>query len=190
MNSTDLVLRVIALFDQLSVPYMLVGSYSSNYYSRPRSTQDADFVVEISDDQVRKLRSNLGADFVLDSQMSFETVTMTTRYVISHPASAFKIELFFLTDDPHNQERFRRRQQVDFEGQAVWLPTAEDVIIQKLRWGKTGRRSKDIEDVRKVLALQSGKLNMLYIRQWCDRHGTRELLEQTLQSIPPIPGAT
>lgn len=45
MSSTDLVLRIIRLLDQLAIPYMLVGSYSSNYFGRPRSTRDADFVV-------------------------------------------------------------------------------------------------------------------------------------------------
>ena len=43
MNSNDLVLHMISLFDRLGIPYMLVGSYSSNYYGRPRLTKDADF---------------------------------------------------------------------------------------------------------------------------------------------------
>ena len=180
VTATDLVLRVVALFDQLSIPYMLVGSYSSNYYGRPRSTKDADFVIVVTDDQVRKLRQNLGPDLHLDAQMSFETVTMTTRYLMVHPESAFKIELFLLTDDPHNQQRFQRRQKVDFEGRMVCLPTAEDVIIQKLRWAKTGRRAKDLDDVHKILLVQQQKLDFSYIRRWTDIHQTGELFEQLL----------
>jgi hypothetical protein len=189
VSSTDLVLRVIALFDELAIPYMLVGSYSSNYYGRPRSTKDADFVVIISDDQMRKLQSGLGSEFHVDSQMSFETVTMTTRHLIVHTASAFKIELFLLTDDAHDQERFKRRRQVDFEGRLTWLPTAEDVIVQKLLWSKLSRRGKDIEDAQRVLSLQQGKLDMAYIRHWCGLRGTQEHLEKILLAISSDAGS-
>jgi hypothetical protein len=181
-SSTQLVLRVIEFFERLAIPYMLVGSYSSNFYGRPRSTKDADFVITITDDQLGKLRTGLLPEFHLDAQMSFETVTMHTRHIITHPESAFKIELFLLSDDAFSQERFRRRKQVDFEGHSAWLPTAEDVVVQKVKWGKTGRRAKDIEDVLAVLKVQAGHLDLPYIRRWCDEHGTRELFEELLRS--------
>ena len=105
---------------------------------------------------------------------------MTCRYVVHHPATAFKIELFLLSDDPHDRERFKRRQQVDFEGRTAWLPSAEDVVITKLRWSRGGKRSKDVTDVAEVLAVRAGSLDLDYIRRWCDQHGTRELFEQLL----------
>jgi len=183
LNSTDLVLRLIALFDRLAIPYMLVGSYSSNYYGRPRLTKDADFVVVVSAEQLSGLSVQLGPDFHMDTQASFETVTMTRRHVIIHPATAFKLELFALTDDAHDQERFRRRQVVDFEGHPVRLPTAEDVIVQKLRWG----RPKDLEDVRDVLAVQMPvNLDMAYVSRWCEVHGTSARLSQLLAEIEPL----
>jgi hypothetical protein len=46
----------------------------------------------------------------------------------------FKIDLFPLTDEPFDQERFRRRRQAKLRDRAVYFPTAEDVVIQKLRW--------------------------------------------------------
>ena len=62
--------------------------------------------------------------------------------------------------------------------------TAEDVVVTKLRWSRQGRRQKDVDDVRNVLAVQSGKLDLDYIRQWADQHGTRPLLEQLLSESP------
>jgi len=106
LNSTDLVLRLIDALDHAGVPYMLVGSYSSNYYGRPRSTKDADFVLQITNEQLARVASELGDEFHVDRQMSFETITFTSRYIINHPSSAFKIELFPtssyvpLTEDP------------------------------------------------------------------------------------------
>jgi hypothetical protein len=163
-----------------------VGSYSSNYYGRPRSTKDADFVLILSENELTTLRAALGSDFKLDPQISFETITMTTRYVILHPATAFKIELFLLTDDPHDQSRFSRRQQVDFEGRPTWLPTVEDVIIQKLRWSRGGKRAKDISDAAEVIRLQKPKLDLAYIRYWTGQQQTAELFERLFAN----PGAS
>ena len=41
----------------------------------------------------------------------------------------------------------------------VWLPTAEDVIITKLRWSLLGRRSKDRDDARDVIAVQGDRID-------------------------------
>lgn len=180
MNATDLVLQFIDALHAVGVRYMLVGSYSSNFYGRPRSTKDADFVAEIDQGQLNAVGAALGDEFRVDRQMSFETVTMTTRYIIHHNSTAFKIELFQLSPDDHDQERFRRRSEIDFEGRSVWIPTPEDVIITKLRWARAGNRSKDLTDVAGVLSARGALLDLGYVRHWTDRHGTRGLFEQLL----------
>src|SRR5271165_7451483 len=106
---------------------MLVGSYSSNVYGVERSTQDADFVVELVEGAIGELSRRLSPSIRIDRQMSFDTVTMTTRFVAKVAESPFKIEFFLLSSDPHDRERFRRRRRVAAAGREVWLPTVEDV---------------------------------------------------------------
>lgn len=183
MEPNEQVLKVIETLDQLGIAYILVGSYSSNVYGVPRATQDADLVLQLGDRPISALMSRLGGGFQLDPQMSFETITSTTRYVIHHLSSAFKLELFLLSDDPHDQERFARRLQRTFAGRPIYVPTAEDVIIMKLRWSKGGNRRKDIDDVANVLAVQGDRLDLAYIRSWTDQHHTRELFEQLLAEL-------
>jgi hypothetical protein len=100
VNATDLVLQFVDALHAAGVQYMLVGSYSSNFYGRPRSTKNADFVAEINEGQLKTIGAALGADFLADRQLTFETVTMTTRYVVHHASTAFKIELFQLSPSP------------------------------------------------------------------------------------------
>src|SRR5204863_6763602 len=147
MNAVDFVTRAIDAFQQLQIPYMAVGSFSSNVYGELRSTKDADFVVELTDQSVGALERALGSDFELDPQMSFETITATSRYRIRHRDSAFMIELFLLSDDPHDRARFARRVHGDIGGRKAYVPTAEDVIVTKLRWSRAGKRQKDTDDV-------------------------------------------
>jgi hypothetical protein len=180
VTSNEIVLRVLTALEQLGIPYMLVGSYSSNAFGVARSTQDADFVIELGNQSATALFQALAPDLQFDPQMRLETVTMTGRYVGRHPGSGFKVELFLLSDEPHDQERFRRRQRRAFLTGSAYLPSPEDVVIQKLKWFQRSRRAKDVDDARNVLAVQAGRLDLDYIRRWCDRHATRSLFEELL----------
>jgi len=185
MTSEEAAVAVIDALDALAIPYILVGSLSSNYYGIGRSTKDADFVLQLGSRSVREIVGRLGPEFRLDPQMSFETVTMTTRHIVQVASIAFRIEFFNLSEDAHDQERFRRRRQATLLGRQVMLPTVEDVLVTKLRWA-IGQRSKDRDDVRDVIAVQGNRIDWDYVYSWCDRHGTRAVLEEIRSSIPPI----
>ncbi|HEY3242934.1 MAG TPA: hypothetical protein VGM03_06230 [Phycisphaerae bacterium] len=186
MKSDEAVIAVIDALNDLQLPYVLSGSFASNHYAIPRSTQDADFVLELGSSSIGELADRLGAEFRLDRQMSFETITGTYRYIAKLAHGRFKFEFFLLSDDPHDRERFARRRRELLMGRNVYFPAAEDVIISKLRWSQRGRRRKDLDDAQNVIAVQAGRLDWDYVYRWCDQHGTRELLEQVRASIPPI----
>jgi hypothetical protein len=165
---------------------MLVGSLSSSFYGAGRTTKDADFVIELGEHSILEVGRRLGPGFRIDPQMGFETVTMTRRYVADVVGSSLAIEFFQLTSDPHDQERFRRRRQVLLLDRQVWLPTAEDVIVTKLRWAMLSNRSKDRDDARNVIAVQGDRIDWDYVHRWCEQHGTRAILDEIRASIPPI----
>jgi len=186
MTGDEAAVAVIEMLDKLQLQYMLVGSFSTNLYGIARSTEDADFVVELGAAAVKELAGNLGPQFRFDPQMSFEPATMTFRHVFQVVGIDFKIEVFHLSDDPHDQERFRRRRQLTLLGHKVTCPTPEDVIITKVRWATQMRRLKDLDDARNVIAVQGDVIDWEYVDSWCDRHGTRATLDEIRQSIPPI----
>jgi hypothetical protein len=186
MTGDEATLAVIEALEGLGIPYMVVGSFSSNVYGIPRSTQDADFVVQLDAETIPRLSARLGPAFQVDRQMSFETATGTTRHEIRVVGNPFKIEVFHLGDDPHDQERFRRRRRGQVVDRETWLPTAEDVIVTKLRWADRAGRTKDRDDLQNVIAVQGDAIDWDYVHAWCERHGTRALLDEIRQSIPPI----
>ncbi len=190
MDEVEVVVAMVGALNATQIPYMVVGSLSSNAYGIPRSTEDADFVVQLGSVPISKLLHFLPEGFRLESQIGVETITSTTRYRIQYEnlGIPFGIELFELSDDPHDKMRFERRVPTTYGGSPAYMPRAEDVVVMKLRWFKVdNRRAKDLADVRDVLAVQSGKLDMEYLQKWCDIHGTRDLLEETLAELPIIP---
>ncbi len=175
-SSYEALLEVLEALQALDVPYMLVGSFSSNYYSYPRASNDADIVLQYSAGVLGRIRQRLDDNYLLDRQSSFETITGSVRNVLTFKPTKFDIELFRLSDDGHHQQRFSRRRAVEVPvlGASAVLPSPEDVIIQKLRW----QREKDIDDARKVMQVQFARLDWDYIRRWTDEHSTTDLLHR------------
>ncbi|HKB40957.1 MAG TPA: hypothetical protein VKD72_31305 [Gemmataceae bacterium] len=186
MNEDEATVAVIDALEEVGIPYMLVGSFSDNFYGVPRSTQDVDFVLQIGEVALAAFSQRLGSQLRSDPQVSFELVMDTTRNTVHLTGIRFGIGLFALSNDPHDQERFRRRLRVKSLGREVVVPTAEDVIITKLRWAVQGRRTKDRDDVRDVIAVQGDRIDWDYVHTWSERHGTREALDEIRRSIPPL----
>ncbi|MEM9481762.1 MAG: hypothetical protein AAGA58_19100 [Verrucomicrobiota bacterium] len=173
----EAVYALLDLLNEAEISYMLVGSFSSNAYGEARATKDADFVVEISEEDRRGLLSKLPAEFEADPQASFETITGHTRQILRIPSIPFEIELFDLSNEEFDQERFSRRVKTSIGNRTLWLPTAEDVIIQKLRWTKLGKRDKDFLDVVGILKVRGHKLAWDYIEKWCGKLELMEVLQ-------------
>lgn len=182
MTTDAAALLVAKALEEEAIPYIIVGGYSSNTYGIPRSTKDVDVVVSIAASRLTDLLNRLGPAWKREPQLSFETNTGTTREIFELKGTPLKVELFSLSQDEHDQTRFARRKRREMSGIPVWMPTAEDVVIWKLRWA----RPKDIEDIRNVLLVQSreGKLDWPYMREWGAKHGTLARLEEIVAGLP------
>jgi len=187
MNLYELGSCVIEALEAEGIPYMLVGALSSSVFGIPRATKDVDIVLQLpTREPLRRLEARLAEVVVFDPQVSFETLTGSVRHILTAKTRPpFIVELFELGSDPFVIERFSRRRAA-WSGQLkrqVFLPTAEDVIVQKLRWG----RPKDMEDAKDVLAVQTpAKLEMDYIAKWSEIHQTSRQLNAILSEIEPL----
>jgi hypothetical protein len=169
-----------------NVPHMFTGALATGLYGSPRSTADVDVVVDVADPTaVPRLVQRLAPIVTFDTQIHFDTLTLGRRLVgTTRSVPPLIVELFTLFDDPFVTEQFSRRRQRPLAtvGRSVPVPTPEDVIVQKLRWG----RPKDLDDARDVLAIQGvSRLDLGYIRRWCDRHGTTATLDTIVAALPP-----
>lgn len=184
MNADDAIVALVVTLDGLAIPYMISGSLATNVYGVPRATDDGDFVVEFPPGcRIEHLARALPATLRLDPQSRFEAVTGSRMHACTVRDSAFRIELFLVTDDPHDRERFARRYRLATPFGAVWMPTVEDVIVTKLLWSARAGRAKDRDDCRNVIALQHAVVDWPYVQRWCERHGTRALLDEIRGSI-------
>jgi len=187
MKIEDLARLVIEACEAEQIDYMMTGAFAVAYYAIPRSTNDVDFVLSLlPKDGIERVIRRLSPHIEFESQVRFDTLRWGRRHVgISRTATTLKVELFELFDDAFVRQQFERSKPMDSRQlqHRVWLPTAEDAIVQKLRWG----RSKDLDDARDILATQGPEnWDMSYIRNWCVLHDTTARLEDALAGIPPL----
>ena len=121
VTPNDIVLKFAAALDRADIPFMIVGSFSSNVYGIERKhPRRWTFVVQMQAESLGKLTAQLETEFKLDPQISFESiVSMGHFYVIRHLHPLFKIELFVSGDDPLAVEQFKRRRMATLQGQSL-----------------------------------------------------------------------
>lgn len=168
MKGNEAVRAVIGELERLGIDYMITGSFASNVYGIPRSTKDADFIVETSPAQIDQLLDGLEPPLRSDPQMLFETVTSSLRWIVRVDRSPFMVELFLLNSHAFDRCRFDRRRRLElFAGTEAWLATAEDVVVQKLRWASGANRPQDLADAANVIQVSGPSLDWPYIEKWC-----------------------
>ena len=165
------------------IDYVLVGGLAVIAHTFPRTTLDVNFVVAPELGAMGKIAAHFPPTFRVDPQPQTELLTSTYRWIVEEEGSIFRVEIIHLGTDPHHHEIFRRRLELPMPalGGMVWIPTAEDLVIQKLRWA----RGKDLEDVRNILSGQGEAVDYAHLETWCGRHGTLERLAEVRAGIPP-----
>ena len=187
MTLEQVAATVVEVAETSGVPFMVVGALAAGAYGVPRSTRDLDLLVAVQvGGGIGGMMTHLDRLIEFDPQTQFDSLTWGRRHVgQTRGTPPFKIELFEVFDDPFVIEEFarRRRMFIPMLNRQTWLPTPEDVVVQKLRWG----RNKDLDDARDVLAVQGPEtLDMDYISRWCEIHGTATRLREALDGIPPL----
>ena len=166
------------------VPYMLTGAFATSCYGIPRSTKDVDLVLALNHaKELPAVMRRLEDKVEFTGQIQFDTLTWGKRMVgTMRAAPHLKIDLFELFDDAFVQSQFSRRKELEVAplGRSCWVPTAEDVVVQKLRWA----RDKDLMDATDVLVVQGlENLDIEYIRRWCRDHGSEVRLDLMLGKV-------
>jgi len=186
-TSADAFKRILEVLDLLEIPYLAVGSLASSLYGIPRATIDADLVANLHADQIEEFAERLKPDFYADPEMMKDALARGRSFNLIHYASAFKFDIFPLQQDQYSQIQFQRRRfaearVVGDEPIECAFATAEDTILSKLRWYRAGGETSERQwnDLRGILQVSGGLLDLGYLNTWAGRLGVADLLERLM----------
>jgi hypothetical protein len=184
-ESIRLALRMAEILDALAVPYLIGGSVASSILGEPRATLDVDIVADLQLSQVQPLIQVMTGEFFIDEMMVTEAIERKSSFNVIHLDTMQKVDIFLLSDQPLVQSEMQRRQQLIITQnpeRSAWLPSAEDIILQKLIWYRMGGGVSDRQwrDVLGVLKVQADRLDFNYLAEWAETLKLIELMAQAL----------
>jgi predicted nucleotidyltransferase len=168
----DVFRRITSALDEAGIAYMLTGSFASAHHGTARSTQDIDIVIETTEEQLRTFIQSLRTDeYYSDLDTALEAHRRESLFNLIDLQTGWKIDLIFRKARAFSKEEFHRRQLVDIQGIAVFVASAEDVVIAKLEWAKLAKSQRQIEDVVAILKIKGEALDQSYVEKWISELG-------------------
>ena len=182
----EITLKVAAVLEKLSIPYLIGGSLASTLYGMIRTTQDVDIITQMRPEHVQGFVEALQGEFFVDEEMMTESIEHNSSFNIIHRDSMFKVDVFIPRPSPFLQSQLARarRQTFSLEGEAgAEFASPEDTILAKLEWYRLGGEASDRQwrDVLGVLKSRAGELDLDYLRKWARNLAVSDLLERALR---------
>ncbi len=166
--------RLLNLFEDKSIPYMIIGGYALPFYGRIRTTVDVDLAVAVeTEERFRDLREWLRSIDFEPTVFSFANPLV----VVLDSREKVEIELWLKPDgivfDDETLKR-RRKSKLDEDVEA-WIVSPEDFIVNKL--ARPDRGVNDEQDVKSVLVRQEGRLDKEYLKRRAEDAGVLQVLK-------------
>jgi len=175
---------VASALDELGVRYVIAGALASGVVGEPRYTADVDMAVELRETQVDLLIEKLSPRFYVPEGLLRRAVRDRASANLIDNDTGLKVDLFVAGGTPLDADTLNRRVAVTSEGvdAVLFVQSAEDVILHKLRWYRKGgeRSDRQWRDVIGVVRLQGDRLDRAYLAYGADLLGVTDLLERAL----------
>ncbi len=183
MTEKDVLLDVARRLERLDLAYMVTGSLASMYFGVPRFTHDIDLVIQVPPTAADRLAQAFQPDYFADEQMIRDSFRSTMQFNLLHHETGIKVDFWLTRPDAFHRGMFERRRREQFEGQSLWLCTAEDVVLHKLYWNKISPSERQLFDVRGVLQVRGDRLDWNYINSWAQQLSVTATLEEIRKNL-------
>jgi hypothetical protein len=153
----------------------------------PRATHDIDLVIELQADKIDPLLAEfLPPDFYVDRTAIEQAILRQGMFNVLNVHDGNKIDFWMLTDDEFDQS-FRRRAEVKIEGANIFVSTAEDTVLMKLKWDReAGGSLRQFHDALRVYELQHAIMDQAYLASWITALRLEESWQRLLAQANPI----
>ncbi len=177
----DFLQRLVKTLDDNGIPYMFSGSIGSGFHGQPRSTNDADLIIDPSNENLISFVRSLGPDYYVSEEAAIQALNDNSMFNVIDIQTGWKADLIIRKNRPFSREEFQRRQKANIMGLDAWVVSPEDVILSKLEWAKNSKSSQQLQDALGVATVQYDHLDRDYLHKWAKELQVESSLEELLK---------
>lgn len=179
-------LLVIDVLEQLKIPYVVGGSLASSQHGMARATLDSDLIVKLNEINVQPLIEKLQVDFYADEQMARNAIRNNSSFNLIHLETMFKVDIFIAKEENFENSQIERRVSRPVAKnleRKIYVLSAEDTVLAKLRWYKMGGEQSEQQwrDVVGIIKVQANRLDHDYLRSTAEELRVVDLLTRLLE---------
>jgi len=156
--------KIIAVLNELGVPYMLSGSMAMSVYVLPRATRDFDFVIHLKPQDAERFVAQFGEGYYCELDAVKDAVKRHSIFNVIDHASGYKADFVVLKPERYRQTEFDRRKEIEFFERKIYVVSPEDLLLSKLIWIQDYQSAVQMEDIKALLEVDG--LDFGYIRYW------------------------
>jgi hypothetical protein len=173
----ELLTHAVWVLEQLAIPYMVVGSFTSGAYGEPRLTNDIDVVVDLTMNQIESLCAAFPPDhFYVSREAARSALLQRGQFNVIDPESGNKIDFMIARTDAWGIEQLQRRQKIPLlPDLSAFAARPEDVIVSKMLYYQEGGSEKHLRDIAGILNTSREIVDRDYIDTWAVQFGLTEI---------------
>ncbi len=164
MRSINEILSLVCGFlNRERIDYVVVGGIAVIFYGNPRTTMDADILLRIEENKIKKFVEFLKKNNFFASEEDLRNAIIEKSHcTFEDKKSMLRLDLKGIYNEV-DKRTFEHRVSFNYSGTTLYLASPEDTIANKLAFGS----EQDIKDAEGIYVRQMKKLDMRYLEKIC-----------------------
>ena len=183
LSQNECLQNMVEKLQQAGIDYVICGSVAASFYGITRSTQDADIIINPTEEQITNFLNLLGSTYYVSKDAALEALKHEGMFNIIEIENAFKADLMIKERSAFGEEVFQRKRKEKLLGKDLYILSPEDSILSKLVWAKQSRSEMQYRDVMTVLETRADTLDMKYLNNWAQILNVEDDLNKCLSQI-------
>jgi len=185
MPAPDELSLFVDRLESIGAPYMVTGAMAAILYGQPRTTNDFDFVLSLSEAaRGALLKAFPEEEFYVPPEsvvQAEQARSLRGHFNLIHHDSGYRADIYLMGSDPlHAWALPRRRRESWAPGKSLWVAPPEYVVLRKLEYYREGGSTKHVADIAAICEVTG--VDEAVLSPWLARLGLSDLWHEMRRS--------
>lgn len=167
-DQEKLLYAITDILSDLDIEYFITGGMAVSVWGRPRSTFDIDIIVKLAEPKailLAKAFKKISEKGYADEEMAKDAIKNKGEFNFIDLNTGIKVDFWVSRGDEQSLLEFKNKRIEKIGEKRIYFISPEDLILEKLKWHKSGGGEKHIEDIKSIFRISGKELDLDYLRK-------------------------